>query len=130
MVVPKAVDGFGATAGDGVVDHVVVDELGVVEQLHGHGSANHILVDGAKQFRRQEDHHRPNLLSLLLKIVLHYLVHQLIGRAQSVRNQGIKLLEFGRKGLADGLKLTHVREKFSANLRKLYGKTVKYTGKS
>ena len=89
VVAPGGVDGVAASALAGVVDHVVVDQGGVVEHLQGGGGQQHVLVDAAVHLRRQQHHDGPDLLALAAQIVRHHAVHELVAGAHGFRNQPV-----------------------------------------
>ena len=92
MIVPQAVYGLGVAPHTGVVDDIVMDERGVVEQLHGHGPLYYIVVDLPQEPGAENHHHRADLLPFLFEICRHHLVHQGVGGCQSSRYEVIQPL--------------------------------------
>lgn len=79
VVVPYAVDCWLVAAQLRLVDHVVVDERGIVEHLHRSGCRYHLWGDRPEQACAQQHHDRADLLALGAQVFLYYAVHHPVG---------------------------------------------------
>ena len=107
MVVPGAVDGHGTPAGHRIVNQIVVDERCVVEQFHGGGSGEHIVVHLPEQARAQKHEYGADLLPFLFEIVMHHPVHKHIGRIERRQYTVVEALQIGSQSLLNSLKRGH-----------------------
>ena len=97
MVTHPGVDRWPPAAQVGLVDHVVVDQRGVVEHLQGGSGMEHLVVYLAKHFRAQYHQNRTDLLPFHFKIAAHHIVHHAVVGMERPDDDPVHLLEFGTK---------------------------------
>ena len=102
LVLPERIDREDAPPPLGLVDDVVVDERGRVEQLDERGRPVAGLRDPAAGAGREQHQRRPDPLALLAQDVLRHLVEQAHVRAHRLAEIPLERLQLRRDDLLDG----------------------------
>lgn len=113
MIVPHRIDRRAATTHRRAVDHIIVYQRGVVQQLDRRCSAQHLVRHRAEKPGAQHHYYGADKLALSLQIVGNHVIHQRIGRGQLFGYERIEPVNVGCYFLSYFSRMSILRRKFT-----------------